>query len=102
MTSPGYTCSFYRSGDVNYETLFINRTNSKEEYIKPNKSLTQYVVKEIKKGNLDLILEKGKRSKLYPEDYIYITIATRKNKAYNIEFYTTKYFILDSEGNVSD
>jgi hypothetical protein len=99
MTSPGYTCSFYKSGDTDYQTLYINKGDLKEEYLKSNKSLTQYIVNEIKKGNLDLVFEKGKKSNLYPEDYVHIIIAKRQGKDYKIESYTTKYFILDNKPN---
>lgn len=97
ITSPGYTCSFYKSGDVDYKTLYINKGDLKEEYLGPNKSLTQYIINEIKKGNLDLVLEKGKESKLYPEDYIHVVVATKQGKDYDIRSYTTKYFILDNK-----
>lgn len=66
MTSCGYICSFYKSADVDYKTLYIDKGDFKERYLKSEKNLTHYILNEIKKGNLDLVLEEGKKSELYP------------------------------------
>jgi hypothetical protein len=95
MTSPGYTCSFYKSGDTDYQTLYINKGDFKEKYLEPNDSLTQFIIDKIKDGNLTIVLEKGKVSQ--SNNYVHIIIAKRQGKDYKIESYTTKYFILDNK-----
>lgn len=93
VETPGYTCSVYKSDSIEYLNIYIEKKipfNIK--YLKPDRSLTQYVIKEIRKGNLDSILEQGKQSNIYPVSYLYITIAVKQGKDYNMESYTTKFF----------
>lgn len=97
MKSPGYTCSFYKSGNMDYQTLYINKGDLKEKFLEPNDSLTQYIVNEIKKGNLNLVLKQGEASQ--SNNYVNIIIAKKQDKDYKIESYTTKYFILDNKPN---
>lgn len=97
LISSGYACSYYKSGENDYSTLYINRGDLKEEYLSPNKSMTQYVLEQIKKGNLDLILELGKKEKLYPADNIYIVIAVRDGTDYTIKSYSPYYFIIKKD-----
>lgn len=96
--TPGYTCSVYKSDNIEYLNIYIEKKIPFNiEYLKPDRSLTQYVIKEIRKGNLDSILEQGKQSNIYPVSYLYITIAIKQGKDYKMRLYTTKCFHLKKD-----
>ncbi|NDV97297.1 hypothetical protein D0T84_20680 [Dysgonomonas sp. 521] len=96
--TPSYTCSVYKSDNIEYLNIYIEKKIPfKIEYLKPDRSLTQYVIKEIRKGNLDSILEQGKQSNIYPISYLYITIAIKQGKDYKMKLYTTKCFLIKKE-----
>lgn len=91
--SSNYTCSFYKSGCAIYTSIYIERAeNLKIEYLDSGKSFTQYIIDEIKKGNIDEIIKKGDKANIYPVHYIIITLVIKQNKDYKIQTYTTEYF----------
>lgn len=93
VETPGYTCSVYKSGTIQYLSMYIEKKIPFNiEYLKPDKSLTEYVIKKIRKGELDAVLQYGKQSNIYPISYLYITIARKQNKTYEIKSYITKFF----------
>jgi hypothetical protein len=89
--SLGYTGTVCKSGDIDCISIYIKRgAESKMEY--KDGTLTQYIVDEIKKRGIDDILERGRKSTIYPVFYIFITIATRQGKDYDIKSYSTQLF----------
>lgn len=94
LESSGLSSSIYESGTSSLRTYYVQKKFPLElKKIKNKKYLSEYIIEEIRKGNLVKIKEEGDKSTLHPESYVYITIAVSDKNEYKIESYTTKFFI---------
>lgn len=90
--SSGYFCSIFKSKDkiISY---YSKRSYPITIEVLEDKTSADYIIEEVRKGNLIRLLEKGATSKLHPESHIYITIAILKGNEYDIKSYSTKFFL---------
>jgi hypothetical protein len=94
-----YSCSFYFNSKLrcfksdHYYGKFHRKTNIIETHLC---GISDYLIRNIRKGNLDEILEKGKKSGYTPTTVIIITIAFyNERKELIINSYKLCKFVID-------